>query len=174
MSSMTSQITCASIVYPIVCPGADQSTHLNSASLAFVRGIHRWPVNSPHKGPVMWKMSPFDDVIMVNSGVIDNSLDNSLDNSDVWNARCCFNMKRPSFEYKYSYCKDNGMPRSSYFYNRNSHAKKRRLPIETSHRTYRILIQIWFKWVYNVFTLMLRSFTGWLRCWWVDLHKIHK
>ena len=24
----------------------------------------RWPVNSPHKGPVMWKMFPFDDVIM--------------------------------------------------------------------------------------------------------------
>ena len=33
-------------------------------SLAFMRGIHRWPVNSPHKGPVTRKMSPFDDVIM--------------------------------------------------------------------------------------------------------------
>ena len=32
--------------------------------MAFVRGIHRWPVNSPHKGPVTQKMSPFDDVIM--------------------------------------------------------------------------------------------------------------
>ena len=30
----------------------------------FVREIHRWPVNSPHKGPVMRKMFPFDDVIM--------------------------------------------------------------------------------------------------------------
>ena len=28
------------------------------------RGIHRWPVNSPHKGPVTRKMFPFDDVIM--------------------------------------------------------------------------------------------------------------
>ena len=27
-------------------------------------GIHRWPVNSPHKGPVTRKMFPFDDVIM--------------------------------------------------------------------------------------------------------------
>ena len=36
----------------------------NSASLAFVRGIHRWPVNSPHKGPVTRKMFPFDDVII--------------------------------------------------------------------------------------------------------------
>ena len=33
-------------------------------SLAFKRGIHRWPVNSPHKGSVKWKMFPFDDVIM--------------------------------------------------------------------------------------------------------------
>ena len=33
--------------------------HQSSASLAFVRGIHRWPVNSPHKGPVTRKMSPF-------------------------------------------------------------------------------------------------------------------
>ena len=30
----------------------------------FVRGIHRWPVNSPHKWPVTWKMFSFDDVIM--------------------------------------------------------------------------------------------------------------
>ena len=37
----------------------------NSASLAFVRGIHRWPANSPqHKGPVTREMFPLDDVIM--------------------------------------------------------------------------------------------------------------
>ena len=42
----------------------DQRKHQRSASLAFVRGIHRWPVNSPHKWPVSRKMSPFDDVIM--------------------------------------------------------------------------------------------------------------
>ena len=29
--------------------------HQSSASPAFVRGIHRWPVNSPHKGPVTRK-----------------------------------------------------------------------------------------------------------------------
>ena len=29
-----------------------------------VRGIHHWPVNSPHKGPVTRKMFPFDDVIL--------------------------------------------------------------------------------------------------------------
>ena len=38
---------------------------VSSASLAFVRGIHRWPVNSPHKWPVTRKMLPFDDVIMI-------------------------------------------------------------------------------------------------------------
>ena len=32
--------------------------HQSSASLAFVRGIHRWPVNSPYKGPVTRKMHP--------------------------------------------------------------------------------------------------------------------
>ena len=36
----------------------------NSASLVFVRGIHRGLVNSPHKWPVTRKMFPFDDVIM--------------------------------------------------------------------------------------------------------------
>ena len=36
----------------------------SSASLTFVRGIHQWPVNSPHKGPVTRKIFPFDDVIM--------------------------------------------------------------------------------------------------------------
>ena len=29
-----------------------------------VRGIHRWPMNSTHKGPVAPRMFPFDDVIM--------------------------------------------------------------------------------------------------------------
>ena len=37
-------------------------SYQSSASLAFVRRIHRWPVNSPHKGPVT--LFPFDDVIM--------------------------------------------------------------------------------------------------------------
>ena len=32
-------------------------------------GIQRWPVNTPHKGPVMRKMLPFDDVIMFNFSV---------------------------------------------------------------------------------------------------------
>ena len=39
-----------------------------TSKLAFVRGIHRWPVNSPPKGPVTRKMFQFDDVIMRGTG----------------------------------------------------------------------------------------------------------
>ena len=70
MSTMASQITSITIVCPTVNSGADQRKHQSSASLAFVRGIHRWPVNSPHKGPVTWKMYPFHDVIMANNPYI--------------------------------------------------------------------------------------------------------
>ena len=64
MSSLASQITSLAIVYSTVCSGPDQRKHQSSALLAFVREIHRWPVNSPHKGPVTRKMFQFDDVIM--------------------------------------------------------------------------------------------------------------
>ena len=64
MSALATQITSLTIVYSTVYSGADQRKHQSSASLAFVRGIHRGPVNSPHKGPVTRKMFPFDDVIM--------------------------------------------------------------------------------------------------------------
>ena len=64
MSAMASQITGVLIVCLNVCSVADQRKHQSSMSLAFVRGIHRWQVNSPHKGPVTRKMFPFDDVIM--------------------------------------------------------------------------------------------------------------
>ena len=64
MSAMASQITRLTIVYSVVYSVADQRKHYSSASLAFVRGIHRWPMNSPHKGSRTWKMFPFDDVIM--------------------------------------------------------------------------------------------------------------
>ena len=62
MSAIASQITSLTIVYSIVYSDVDQRKHQSSASLAFVWGIHRGPVNSPHKWPVTRKMSPFDDV----------------------------------------------------------------------------------------------------------------
>ena len=64
MGTIASQITSVSIVYLAISTGADQRKHQSSASLAFVRGIHRGPVNSPHKWPVMRKTFSFDDVIM--------------------------------------------------------------------------------------------------------------
>ena len=62
IDTIASQITSLTIVYSTV---ADQSNNQSSVSLAFVREIHRGPVNFPHKWPVTRKMFPFDDVIMM-------------------------------------------------------------------------------------------------------------
>ena len=64
MGAMVARITSLTIVYSTVYTGADQRKHQSSASLAFMREIHRWPMNSPHKWPVTGKMFPFNDVIM--------------------------------------------------------------------------------------------------------------
>ena len=64
MSAIASQITSLAMVYSTVYSDADQRKHQSSASLAFVWGIHRGPVNSHHKWPLTRKMFPFDDVIM--------------------------------------------------------------------------------------------------------------
>ena len=62
IGAMASQITSLSIVCSTVYSGADQRKHQSSASMAFLRGIYRWPMNPPHKRPVMF---PFHDVIMM-------------------------------------------------------------------------------------------------------------
>ena len=64
MDTIASQITSLVSVFSNVYSDAYQRKHQSSASLAFVRGIHRGPVNSPHKWPLTRKMFPFDDVIM--------------------------------------------------------------------------------------------------------------
>ena len=64
MGTIASQIINLTIVYSTVYSDADQRKHQSSASLAFLRGFHRGPVNSPHKWPITRKMFPFDDVIM--------------------------------------------------------------------------------------------------------------
>ena len=79
MSAMASQITGLTIVYPTVYSGADQRKHQSSASVSFVWGIHRWPVNSPHKGPVTRKMFPFDDVIMLGEPLYNDDTLSSCD-----------------------------------------------------------------------------------------------
>ena len=63
MNAMASQITSLTIVYATVYSGSNQRKHQRPATLAFVRGIQRWPVNSPRKGSTR-KNFPFDDVII--------------------------------------------------------------------------------------------------------------
>ena len=65
MSTMASQITSLTIAYTAFFSGADQRKHRSSASLAVVRGNHRWPVTSPQKWPVTPTMFLFDDVIIL-------------------------------------------------------------------------------------------------------------
>ena len=65
VSKMASQITGVQIVCSAVCSFVNKRKHESSASLAFVMEIHRWPVDSLHEGPVMGKVFPFDDVIIV-------------------------------------------------------------------------------------------------------------
>ena len=69
MGARASQITSLTIVYSAVYSGADQRKHQSSVSQAFVRGIHRRLVNSPHKGPMTRKMFPFDNVIIARTPV---------------------------------------------------------------------------------------------------------
>ena len=58
MVTMASQITSLTIVCSFVYSGDNQRKHQGSASLAFVWGIHRWPVNSKHKGPGLGVTKP--------------------------------------------------------------------------------------------------------------------
>ena len=64
MGAMASQITSLTIIYSSIYSDADERKHQSSVSLAFVQGIHWWPVNSLYKRPVTWKMFLFDDIFM--------------------------------------------------------------------------------------------------------------
>ena len=84
VSAMASQITSVSIVCSTVCSGTDQRKHQSSTSLAFVRGIHWWPLDSLHKGPITWKKFPFDDIIMKLSGFSNAMFQQFLYIPQVW------------------------------------------------------------------------------------------
>ena len=64
MSMMASKVASFTIVYTTIYSAIHERKYQSSASVAFAPGIHRWPVNPLHKGLVMRKMFPFDDVIM--------------------------------------------------------------------------------------------------------------
>ena len=76
MGTIASQITSLMIVYSTIYSDTDQRKHQSLASLAFVRGIHRRPVNSPHKWLVTRKMFPLEDVIMFSEVI-------TIDRSDL-------------------------------------------------------------------------------------------
>ena len=62
MSTVASQIIGVSIVCSTVRSVAHQTKNQSSASLVFVKGIHR---GFPHKGPVTQKMFPVNDINML-------------------------------------------------------------------------------------------------------------
>ena len=97
MGTITSEITSLAIVYSTVYSDAGQRKHQSSALLVFVRGIHRGPVNSPHKWPVTRKMFSFDDVIMVAQLTVHLQ--------DIFNTRYHFRLERSPGLHRYdSYC----------------------------------------------------------------------
>ena len=98
MGAIASQITSLTMVYSIVYSDADQRKHQSSASLAFVRWIHRGPGNSPHKWSVTRKMFPLDDVIMVCSFymIINVKLNNMF--IPLWSPQCLYPVQR-SYTY---------------------------------------------------------------------------
>ena len=100
MGAIASQITSLTIVYSIVYSDADQRKHQSSASLAFVRRIHRGPVNSPHKWPVTRKIFPFDDVIM--NSVVGNT--NQMITSSGFSYRLQHDVVHDLHLTKYSTC----------------------------------------------------------------------
>ena len=108
MSTMASRITSISIVYSTICSGTDQRKHQCSASLTFVRGIHWWLVNSPHKGPVTGKcfhlmMSPWSICwwfktpsnshdVTVKQCYVNSHLLNTVTFEHIFNTKCVVNM----------------------------------------------------------------------------------
>ena len=86
---------CQLFTQPIIL-AQTRRKHQSSVSLAFVRGIDRWSVNSPHKGPVTRKMFLFDDVIRVENVVhiskqqpVSHALTNEPLQGLILIVRCC-------------------------------------------------------------------------------------
>ena len=93
-------ITSLTIVYLTVNSGADQRKHQSSASLAFVRGIHRWPVNCLHKWPVMRNMFPFDHVIMYDGKItVKNSTEFTYHICNQWFVIILWHYLEPELGY---------------------------------------------------------------------------
>ena len=93
MSVIASEITRISMVYSTVGSGADQRKHEISASLAFVRGIHRWPITrklltSPYAKFICQWMIQMLGIYNVTSGV--TSLRRTMDCMLPYSLCCAF------------------------------------------------------------------------------------
>ena len=123
MITMAFQITSLMIVYQSLYSGANQRKHQSSVSLAFVGGIHRWPVNSSHKGPVTRKMFPFGDVVIDRHDAIQDNMITSItmvfciamifevcekyvmqNKITYWSPERLFNIIQREFCYSYQLC----------------------------------------------------------------------
>ena len=83
---MASQITGVSIVCLIVCSGLDERKHQSPVSLVFMKGIHRSPVDSPHKVQVARKnfrliTSPWKDVSSMSTYLLSPHILHKFDSS---------------------------------------------------------------------------------------------
>ena len=87
MNAIVCQITASRFFTQALIQAHIKEKNQSFASLALVRGIHRWPVNSPHKGPVTRKMFPFDDLIMI-----------------LWKSTDKFRMYTNTFSTTYTVC----------------------------------------------------------------------
>ena len=143
MSAMASQNSSISTVLA-VCSVAHQRNHQSSASLAFVRGIHRWPVDSPHKGPVTRKIFPIwwrhhDQVISLYHGICRVCNNIPQRSQEVGRIHMYVNWSRQSCTDVASSC-----PRQKYKVN-FSH------PFEIDHHISRLALSFWWHWHANYF-----------------------
>ena len=77
--------------------GPTSKKHQSPHHWPFVRGIHRWPVNSPNKGPVTRKKLPFDDVTM-------NLTSTNLQQNATRREACACFLRCTTYIYKKSLC----------------------------------------------------------------------
>ena len=186
MSVIASQITCISIVCLTVCSGADQRKHISSTSLPFVRGIHRWPVDSPHKRLVTRKMLPPDDVIMFQFHFriystalyyVDFQKCMAVRTVSCGSQGPDFNIKMSSYQYGKSHYEDQTSLRPSYLHNGNSLLVSRHFVLNLGPRSDR-KFTVSGKWNYwndvcltwcrqesHVAGVRLITEVGWLNWW---------
>ena len=65
MSITASQIRLTTLLFIQQLDQSNYKTYQSTHCWSFVRGIHQWSMDSPYKGPVMWKVFPCHDIIML-------------------------------------------------------------------------------------------------------------